>query len=262
MSPPRLCAATGCVRPAHTNRMICVHCTWLLERDLLDAVDLATEIDVTRYRLSAVNGGAAGSRSAFDPLPFDPRAAGAAHTLHRVLDAWAARLERAVTGRARPQLTAALARWLHHHRGELSERQDAAAAVTEIGAAVALGWRAIDRPVDRVYAGTCDCGEELYARPGEDTITCRACDTEHNTDARRTDMQRVLDERLMTGAEIARLAQYFGHVADRERARNLIKVWAGRGQVVAHGHTDTGDPLYPFGETLGRLLEAATRAPR
>lgn len=260
MTPPRLCAVPSCARPAHNNLAICVHCTWLLGRDLDDAPELAAELDVTRYRLSAVTtASTAGGCGAYDPpLPFDPRAAAAAFALHQVLDVWAARIERAVTGRARPLHTEGLTRWLHHHHGELAGRDDAAGAVTQIGAAVGRGWRVVDRPADRVYAGTCGCGEQLYAQPGHATVTCRACDTEHHAETRRADMQSALDGRLMTGAEIARLAQYFGHVADRERARNLIKVWAGRGQVVAHGHTDAGAPLYPFGETLSRLLNAGT----
>lgn len=28
----RLCAARGCPRPAHPDRTLCVHCTWLLGR--------------------------------------------------------------------------------------------------------------------------------------------------------------------------------------------------------------------------------------
>lgn len=257
MTGPRLCPACR-TRPAHQDLTICVHCAWCLQRDLGEAVDLVGELDVTRYRLSAVAAWSpAGGAGAGRPLPFDPRAATAALALHHTLDMWAARLERAAAGRARPVHTAGLGRWLLHRHSELAARADAPVAVVDVSRAVATGWRAVDRPADRVYAGVCDCGEQLYARPGAATITCRGCDREHHIAARRERMRADLNSRLMTGAEIARLGTYFGHITDRERARNLIKVWATRGLVVARGHSKGGDPLYPFGEVLDRLLKAA-----
>jgi hypothetical protein len=234
-----------------------VHCTWLLERDLLAAEDLAEELDVTRYRLSAVAAwSGAPVAGGTTPLPFDPRAAQAALELHRVLDVWAARLETAANP-GRPVHTAGLARWLTHRHDELAGRPDAPAAAVDIGRVVTAGWRAVDRPADRVYAGACDCGEQLYAGPTAATVVCRGCDSEHVIATRRERMLAELDSRLMTGAEIARLGTYFGQITDRERARGLIKVWAARGLVVARGHSKAGAPLYPFGEVLDRLLDAA-----
>lgn len=257
-APPRLCGCAGCARPAHPDRPVCTHCTWVLERDLLAVPDLAGELDVTRYRLSAVanRAGATATSSAASPLPFDPRAAAAALRLHQTLERWAAHIGRR-PDRARPLHTAGLGRFLAHHHLELATRPDAPTACTTIATAVRDGWNAVDRPADRVYAGPCTppCTEQLYVRPGQPFITCHLCGTQHDADLRRAAMQDDLDSRLMTGAEIARLAQYFGHVAQRERARNLIKVWAARGVITPRGHTQTGAPLYPFGDTL-RLLTA------
>lgn len=262
MIGPRLCATRGCPRPAHPDRVICAHCAWLLKRDLAEIPDLDRELDVTRYRLSAVTATYGPTRGGgVKPLPFDPRAAEAALTLHQVLDRWAAHLERAdPANRARPLHTAGLARWLLHHHHELAARPDAAQATASIGSAVRDAWRAVDRPADRVYAGACNppaCSEQLYARPGQPFITCHVCGTRHDADMRRTAMQDDLDGRLLTGAEIARLAQYFGHVPDRERTRNLLKVWATRGVITPRGHDKRGDPLYPFGDTLRLLTERA-----
>lgn len=254
----RLCTSDTCARPAHPDRDICTHCTWLLGRHLDDVPVLVVELDVTRYRLSAVAGwSGSAAASAGDPLPFDPRAATVALALHQALDTWAAQLARTVTGQTWPPHTAGIARWLRHHLDDLAGRRDAAAALADIGAATAAGWRAVDRPADRVYAGACGCGEQLYGRPGAAAIACRNCGAEHHIETRRERMRADLDSRLMTGAEIARLGTYFGHITDRERARNLIKVWASRGLVVPRGHSKAGDPLYPFGEVLDRLLAAA-----
>lgn len=259
MTGPRLCALTDCGRPAHPARDICVHHTWTLERDLAEVPDLAEELDVTRYRLSVVAAySGTSSSSAGTPLPFDPRAAEIALSLHQAVDHWAAQLERADPARLRPMHTAGVARWLLHYLEELAAHPHAARAVDQIGKAVATGWRTVDRPADRVYAGACTppCTEQLYGRPGQPYITCHTCGVRHDADLRRSAMQDDLDGRLMTGAEIARLAQYFGH-ADRERARNLLKVWAARGVITPRGHTPTGAPLYPFGDTLRLLTSRA-----
>lgn len=269
MTGPRLCGCGGCARPAHPDRStVCTHCTWILDRDLGEAAVLADELDVTFARLSTGPGGRAHLPRATGrtPLPYAVHAAEAADQLRRTLDRWASRLEH--PDRARPLHTAGLARWLTHHRTALTTRDDAGLAIEQIGHAVRTGWRAVDRPADRAYAGTCNatrhdlagapCPEQLYTAPGQDTVTCRTCGATHDPHERRTRMQHDLDQTLMTGAQIARLAAYFGH-CDRERARNLIKVWATRSIVTAHGHTPTGDPLYPFGEVLSKLLTARSR---
>lgn len=258
MTAPRLCATgADCGRPAHHDLTICVHCTWTLEQALAAVPDLVLELETANTGLGTNWPDGPGGSSAVARLPFNVRAAAAATALHDTLDTWTARLlERAIAGRSRPMHTAGLARWLEHHLPDLVRRPDAARAVADITRTVDRGWHTVDRPAGRDYAGTCDCGTELYAQPGNPHVTCPTCDTTHDTEARRDRMRDDLDGRLLTGAEIARLAQYFGR-CDRERARNLIKVWATRGVITAHGHTRAGDPLYPFGPTLRLLTERA-----
>lgn len=253
MTPPRLCGARGCARPAHPNHAVCTHCAWLLERDLAETPALLAQLDTTRARQTSSRGHTGATSTAAAPMPYDPRAADAATALHRVLRAWAEGVD-VVPDRPTPRryalaLLAAHGILIAHHPR----------AVHDIGEAVATGWRAVDRPPDRTYAGPCTppCREQLYGRPGQPFITCRACGTRHDADLRRSAMQDDLDGRLMTGAEIARLLAYFGDTPDRERTRNLLKVWRTRGVITPHGHTRTGDPLYPFGDTV-RLLTART----
>lgn len=250
MTAPRLCGTRACPRPAHDNHATCTHCAWLLERDLAETPALADELDTTRARQTATRGHT-GRATPGIPMPYDPRAADAATTLHRTLRTWAERVDatpdRPTTRRLAHALLAAHPTLIAHHP----------AAVTDIGDAVAQGWRVVDRPPDRTYAGPCTppCREQLYTRPGQPHITCRACGARHDADDRRAAMQDDLDARLMTGAEIARLLAYFGDTPDRERTRNLLKVWRTRGVITPHAHTRAGDPLYPFGDTV-RLLTA------
>lgn len=254
MTPPPLCATPGCARPAHPHTL-CTHCTWTLERHLLDIPDLAAELDNARTRQTALHTGTTG-RAHDAPLPYDPHAAAVAADLHRVLTATVTRLIAAPACVIAD--TTCLARWLHHNRHQLTAHPDAAQALTDLTAAITTGWRTVDRPTERRYAGTCPthgCGAHLYAPAGHTTVTCQTCAAQHNVEALRTGMQAELDRTLMTGAEIARLAQYFGH-ADRERARALIKVWHARGVITPRGRTKTGAPLYRFGDTLTRLRDA------
>lgn len=263
--PMRLCTAADCGRPAHHDLTICVHCTWTLEQALAAVPDLVAELDVTLARQSTGAGGRGTFTRALGrtPLPIALHALVASDKLHRTLDRWAVAIHL-----VRPLSTTALAAALLGHLHAIAKRDDAAQAVEDIVRVVASSWHAIDRPADRAYAGRCDaprhdlagqaCPEHMYTKPGQDTVTCRACGATHDPYERRARMQDDLDGTLMTGAQIARLAAYFGH-CDRERARNLIKVWAGRGLITAHGHTPPGDPLYPFGEVLSRLLTARSR---
>lgn len=251
----RLCAARGCPRPAHPDRTLCVHCTWLLGRDLGDVPTLVRELDTTRARQTTHTTTGSGARSAVIPLPYDPRAGDAATALHATLTHWAAALHHPAHDPP-PARTGPLARWLTRHTTTLLRHDNAHLAAAQIRDTVAAAWRAIDRPAERQYAGACTCGVHLYAHPGRPHVTCRGCGTTHDADLARTRMQDHLDGTLMTGAEIAHLAAYFGH-ADRERVRNLLKVWGNRGVITPRGHTKNGHPLYPFGDTL-RLV--TTRA--
>lgn len=265
MTAPRLCACGGCARPAHRDLAICVHCTWLLERDLAEVSVLVAELDHTLARQATGPAGRGTFTRALGrtPLPIALHALAAADKLHHTLDHWAAALHL-----VRPMSTTGLAAALLGCIPDLAKREDAGLAVDTITRVIASGWHAIDRPADRAYAGRCNtprhdlggqpCPEQMYTKPRQDTVTCRACGATHDPNERRTRMQADLDGTLMTGAQIARLAAYFGH-CDRERARNLIKVWAARGTITAHGHTPPGDPLYPFGEVLSRLLTARSR---
>jgi len=250
---PRLCARPGCTRHAHPDGNLCGHDVWQLGRHLTSVADLVDELDTARYGATASIWPPGGAGTGEAPLPFDPRAEDAEHDLHLVLDLWAARLEDDGAGQ-RPGATAALAGWLYERRYWLAARDDAAAAYAAIAGAVKGVTRVVDRPPEKRYTGTCSCGQQLYARAGDDTVSCARCSTPHDTAEARRRLGAQLDGQLMTGAEIARLAQYFGHIAERERARNLIKVWAARGLLAAHGHKPGGDPLYPFGETLQLLL--------
>jgi hypothetical protein len=67
-----------------------------------------------------------------------------------------------------------IASWLKHRIRWISGHHDAAAAYREITAAISDGRHAVDRPGDRIYAGPCTCGRDLYVRQGDQWAYCHA----------------------------------------------------------------------------------------
>jgi hypothetical protein len=151
------------------------------------------------------------------------------------------------------------AHWLVEQLHWLRHRPEADQALTEILGAARTLERTVDRPADRVIVGQCRCDEYLYARAGAAMVRCTGCGETYDVEACRALLRERLAESLFTGAEIATLAMYLGHQGKRESTRNLIKVWAGRGLVVAHGEY-AGAPAYRFGDVMARLASTRARA--
>ena len=253
------CLVDECGRPAHPDRVICTQHSWFLERDLADAADLFRELDTTYARQAALGDSAPtrGNGAAPRALPFSDRASRASGRLRDVLSAWATALG---------EDDADPAAWLSAHTDHLLDRPDADLAYTDIRTVVDAAWTVVDRPADRLYAGVCRrwlprgdtrCTAAVYGIVGEQFATCPGCGANHHLAARRAQMQGSIADRPLSGADIARLAAYFGH-CDRERTRNLIKVWGARGRITPARQGPGGEPLYPFGEVLARLLESRT----
>lgn len=154
--------------------MMCGQC----ERELAAALvavwtyhGLAHDLDIALAR-QAVLGERHGSRSVEKPLLFNERASDAGHALKATLVGWA-RAVHEETGADLPADTlTAIARWLHHHIGWLRHHEAAEEIHAEIIDAVRDVRRAIDRPVETVYVGPCECGEHLFACLGERYVTC------------------------------------------------------------------------------------------
>ncbi len=276
------CAVDGCGRPAH-NATICVPCTDQLERDLGDVQAYTDELNLTLSRQTA---GPArhGGRSAEKPLPFSVAASEALRVLHSTLHGWVRVAVEEDDADWPTDTSPAMAALLMRRLSWLRQHQAADEAVDEVGSAVELARRTVDRPAERIYAGTCGsdiaaaapwsdadartsppegarlgtCDQPLYGAPGRSTVSCPGCGTEHNVEDRRQQMMDELHDRLFTAGEIAMLSTYLAppgaDVGERQRTRALLNQWAVRGQIVPHGINMQGAPTYRFGDVIEKLM--------
>lgn len=138
----------------------------------------------------------------------------------------------------------------------LRQQPEAPEALPAISAACRRVERVVDRPAERLIAGRCGCGLYLYARAGAANVRCTGCGTSYDVASSRDALRASLADALFTGAEIATLAVTLGYEGKRDALRNRLKVWAGRGLIVAHGEYE-GQPAYRFGEVMARLMAAS-----
>lgn len=255
-----MCPYDKCSRPAHDGWTLCDQHAWELETALGDIPALNEELNTTLSRQTA-SGQRHGARSTEKPLAFDAGASEATYVLRNTLVGWVRDLLPDPTpGNDWPaDRVDAMARWLLARIDQLRTHPAAEQLVDEIGAAVRECTRAIDRRAAMVYAGTCACGEGLYAAVGRANVACRGCGARHTVADCLEALRASLYDRLLSAAEIARMAAYLGDLLDRERVRKLIAKWEQRGVITAHGINHRGEPTYPFGDTLARLLEAKER---
>lgn len=252
------CPVERCDRPRHEDRAVCAVHANQLRQDLaeLPSVYVALERALAPYASGFVSGG--GSAPA---LPYNLAAAEARSNIRAVLVGWIRDLE-ADPGRHPADTVPAMARWLYARHHRLVTHPAAEEIVREIDQVRRAGDRAVLGPVPREPLGTCDtegCQEGLSAAPGRPFVTCRVCGATYDVEARKSAMKAHLRDQLLTAAEIADMARYFGDVADRDRTRNLVKVWGHRGVITAKAHDEAGHPRYRFGEVLDRLADLQAR---
>jgi len=145
----------------------------------------------------------------------------------------------------------------------------------EINASFAAAMWVIDRPAQRQFLGDCAvdpdgaaCGGRIYGRAGKPEARCDTCGGIYEADAVRAVLLNVLDDKLCSAAEIARLSTYLGLVSDRDQIRKRINQWSKRGQITKHVKDAKDDDeacdidgegrrtvtRFKFGEVYPRLL--------
>ena len=245
----------------NTGREVCTPCEDQLVRDLADIPDLAYQLDLTETRQTRT-GDRNGGRPAETGLSWDERARQAADQLRGVLAGWVAELQQRHAGlRAQPPRpdTGSLARWLTLHRIHLLRHPAFDEAIGQIRQAVKQARWAIDLPPDTWFAGPCNtplidegaetgeiCQADLYARHGAAQIVCRACKAPHDIGYRFDYVMGKAIDHLGTATEIARAVSGFGdHVTPA-----MIRGYAHRGRITAHGRDPLDRPLYRIGDVL------------
>lgn len=148
--------------------------------------------------------------------------------------------------------------YLSRHLDRLVHLPFAEEAWDELAHATETLERMVDRRSAATFAGTCDvCGRDLYATPGDETVTCRPCDVTFSMSTKREAMLDALADRLVRASEAARILPGLG----TDVARKDIDKWANRGLLVPHGRDEGGRPLYRVSEVL-HLANRPHRTPR
>lgn len=254
MSQDYTCAVDGCDRPAR-DWTICTTCSATLERDLAEVPAYRAELETTLTR-QAVMGERSASRAAETPLPYDPNAAEALDVLRSTLVGWV-RLAVEDDQADWPEDTLdAMATLLLSRLGWLRTHKAGHEAVDEIGAAMALVRRRVDRPADRWYAGTCrsgtfgePCEQELYVRPGAYEFTCPTCATVWNVIDRREWLLEAVEDELAHASQLAAAVTSLGQPVTADR----IRQWAARGRIFHRTVDVRSRPLYLVRDVLDLL---------
>jgi hypothetical protein len=155
------------------------------------------------------------------------------------------------------------ATFLLDHLDWIRHRPEAAEAVDELNAAAATLQRVVDSPPALAYAGPCwnelgdgeRCEFELYAVEGRNSVTCQGCGEDHDLAARRRWLLGEAQDALATAATLAAALSSL----DTPVTSSMIRNYADRGRIVAHGHDRQGRPLYRVGDVVDVLADVAKR---
>ena len=254
MKTQRECQVTDCDQPMPTgdNSTACPDCWAETERRIAEMPSLITELETTLAR-QTVSGTANGPRSNERPLPYSIVASDALRALHATIWPWVKEgLE------AHPDLyvhnvttTTQVAHVLLTLHGWLVTHPEGFEFVDEVSFVVDHCCRpAIDRAPDKAYAGTCECGEELYVLVGQAGVLCPTCGSLRDVMAWRRAQLEAAADRLLTVAEMTRaIAETGGETVSRDR----INGWIRRGRLLRTDH-DRGVALYRVGDVLDILV--------
>jgi hypothetical protein len=267
----------ACGRPIQDTAVVCAHCAHLLDAALAEIVDyrgLAYDLDVTLSKQAHITSGNTAPQQEelqskapgtlrTSQLPFHGGASRAAHELKAVLVSWAL-IIRDDTGAELPDDTLlAVAAWLRPRVGWLRYHEAGQEAVDGICDAAAAARRCVDRPAERLYAGPCDCGEDLYARIDAAYVVCRSGEHEEPpawpVEARRRWLLESAADVLATATEISRALTRYQQPVTQSSLRGYVH----RGQLIARGERVEGGRmvmLYRLGDVLDILTRREEKA--
>jgi hypothetical protein len=247
-----------CGKPTRDAAYVCEDCLSDLSRALGDVPWLAEQLDITLTRQRAA--GPAGSPSPEKPMPFHVGAFDAANALRHALVTWIKFCdEEHVKHNAHDDTwpednMVSMSRWLMWRVDGLGLNDMGSEAVDEITKAVKKGHQVIDRPADRRYAGPCECGRDLYVKPGAPQAKCSACEQVWDVAELGEWMRKGVMGRLVTAREGATLLSRF----DLETSQRTIDKWHERKRIVDHGHNAAGHRVYLIDDLLNVAAQNAT----
>jgi hypothetical protein len=276
-----------CGTPTRDNAYTCEDCLSNLAHIIGSApqLEIALTHDLVGERSPRLE---SGSRSTEPPLPFDIKAGELLDELRNKLTClvrlcWEEGVRHQSPDRGLPTSVDTPATI-----GDMSTwllwRVDGMAWV-EWSGEIVRQFKALDRRIyhylkprePKVFLGVCEqiltletrvvkCGGFIYAARGEQWGKCdRAdCCALYDTETQRSTLETILDSRLYTAADIAKLSTYLGldlGTKGRETVRRKVHYWARHGRIVSIvKEPETGNPMYRYGEVKALLYGEFARS--
>jgi hypothetical protein len=217
---------------------------------LADIPDRLSTMAVTITKQS-VMGGQGGKPVNDDdrPIPVNLGAADANQALRAELVTFIARVIHCLGETPKDRSLRGVTAWASSIMPRIGNHPESLGWYTRIADAYSKTTKAIDLPPEKVRAGTCGCGQTLYAYEGNENVTCKPCGQTHNVAELRD-------------ATLERLRNYEDTAANVIRALNGARVplkmrkltyWADQGILTTT--TDERGRIYKVGDVLD-LMEA------
>lgn len=231
---------------------------------------IVEDLDVTITRQDRMQSEKHGGRSATRPLPWNEHASIKQFELNATLNAWALDVSK-IREDERDQLihahhsdTAAVAEWLLRNLNTLRHHPEANTAHDEITDAIFEARRAVDRPIERIFAGPCGepikdadgeptavmCTEDLYGAPGKPMAVCK-CGARHAMSERRKWMLDCLEDQVAHSGLLSGLVTNLGVPI----ASSTIRKYASAGRIKVISVDSNRRPLYRIGDVLDVFLK-------
>lgn len=252
-----------CGKPTRDHAYVCDECLGDLSKMLGDVPWLVEQLDITLQRSRGVDYTAlGGSPSSERPLSLHPGAFEASQALRTALVMWvrfcseeSIRHQSASNALPADDLVS-LSRWLMWRVDGLGLSDLGSDAVSELTRAIGKCRMVIDRPAERQYSGPCECGRDLYHRPGAKLTKCPACEREYNIEELLEWMRAGVMGRLVTAREGSTLLGRF----DLSTAQGTIDKWHERKRIVDHGSNAEGHRVYLIDDLFKLAAHAASKA--
>lgn len=257
-----ICAAPACANPA-SNGFLCRGCTSKLSGDLKAIPWLLEELEVTLSRQDCLS--ESSDRSSDEqPLPLNMRAVEVRIDLNSTLAAWSVHLAGRFDGLDASVIWTELrlAQYLLEHISDMLTDPSAGQFADEISDIRRRAQRAIDKPVQRVFAGPCDdCETDLYAHPSKAEVECKnpECGAVYDIEERRRWLLGKAEDQLLTATEMSRaLSGLIGEKLTPAKIRGM----AHRGKLTVYPPIrPNGHPRYKVGQVRDLVLEELAALP-
>lgn len=252
----------NCGKPTRDNAYVCDECLTDLAKALGDVPWLVEQLDITLTKARGVDYAAmGGSPSSEKPMMLPFAAYEASGQLRQALVMWVRFCDEESVRHQSPKVglpadtLQAMSAWLLWRVDGLGLSDLGSDAVSEITRAVGRARSVIDRPAERKYAGPCECGRDLYSKPGAKLTKCKGCEREYDVEAMVSWMRAGVLGRLVTAREGTTLLGRF----DLPTKQDTIDKWHERKRIVDHGSNAEGKRLYLIDDLIGLAAQHASK---